>query len=71
MSDRTDKITDAVETCLALALGQRDPFSRVAAYLEALQSSKSWTDADIMAVQTRVIRALMKRIQDDEKSGSN
>jgi hypothetical protein len=67
MSARAAKITDAVETCLALALGQRDPFRRVAAYLATLQSSKSWTDADLIAVQTRVIRALMKRIQDDEK----
>jgi hypothetical protein len=66
MSDRTDKITDAVETCLALALGQRDPFSRVAAYIKTLQAAKNWTDAEVMEVQTRVIRALMKRIQAPE-----
>jgi hypothetical protein len=63
MSDKEDKISDAVETCLALALGQRDPFSRVSAYLKTLQSAKTWTNFEVMEVQTRVIRALMKRIQ--------
>jgi len=71
MSNRADKITGAVETCFALAPGQRDPFSRVSAYLNILQTSKNWADADTMTVKTRVIWALMKRIQDDEKSRNN
>jgi hypothetical protein len=62
MSDKADKISDSVETCLALALGQRAPFSRVASYLQTLQAAKNWTAAEVIEVQARVIRALMKRI---------
>jgi hypothetical protein len=62
MTAKAHKIADAVETCLALALGQRDSFSRVSAYVKTLRAAKNWSAADIMDVQTRVIRALMKRI---------
>jgi len=64
----TDKISDAVETCLAFAVGNSDPFSRVAAYLASLNDDSDWRDAEVMEVQIRVIRALMKRIKDDTES---
>jgi len=62
-----DKISDAVETCLGLlAGGKADPFTRVAAYLESLREDAGWPDADIMHVQARIIRALLKRIEAGE-----
>ena len=57
-----DNITEAVETCLALAVGNSDPFKRVAAYLASLNDDRDWREAEVMEVQVRVIRALMKRI---------
>lgn len=70
MSESADKITDAVETCLALAVGKCDPFSRVSTYLASLNDDRDWRDAEVMQVQVRVIRALMKRIDADEKAGN-
>ncbi len=57
-----NKIRDAVETCLAFAVGNADPFSRVAAYLRSLRDDGDWSDAEVIEVQVHVIRALMKRI---------
>jgi hypothetical protein len=62
-----DKIPSAVETCLALAVGNSDPFTRVAAYLASLSDNRDWRDAEVIEVQVRVIRALMKRIAADKK----
>jgi len=61
-----DKISDAVETCLGLLAGKADPFTRMAAYLESLREDSGWTDADIVHVQARIIRALLKRIESGE-----
>jgi len=60
-----NKIADAVEICLSLALavGKSGPFKRVAAYLNSLKKAVAWSDAEVMEVQTRVIRAIMKRIE--------
>jgi hypothetical protein len=63
---RADEIADAVEICLGLAAGHNSPFKRVSNYLASLRQSEGWTDAEIMAVQMRVIRALMKRDGADE-----
>jgi hypothetical protein len=65
-----DKISEAVETCLAFAVGNADPFSRVAAYLASLNDDRDWRDAEVMEVQVRVIRALMKRIGPAKKDGA-
>ena len=66
--DRTNKIIEASETCLALALGQRDPFGRVSAYLRTLRTSENWSEAEVIDVQVRVIRALMRRIEADDST---
>ena len=54
-----DKIKDATGTCLGYALGHATPFSRVASFLASLKNDPNWTDAEIMEVQTQVIRLLM------------
>lgn len=63
MAETADKVADAVVTCLAFAVGNSDPFTRVAAYLKSLKEDGDWLDADLMEVQIQVIRALMKRIK--------
>jgi hypothetical protein len=68
VSESAEKITDAVETCLAFAVGKSDPFTRVSAYLKSLRDDGDWKADDIVEVQTRVIRALMTRITNSELS---
>lgn len=68
MEQPSEKIAIAVETCLAFAVGNSDPFKRVAAYLASLNDDRDWRDAEVMQVQIRVIRALMKRIAEEVKS---
>jgi hypothetical protein len=65
-----DKVTKAVETCLAFAVGNSDPFSRVAAYLASLNDDGDWRETEVMEVQVRVIRALMQRITAETKTDS-
>ena len=66
MADQKDKISNAVETCLAFAVGQNDQFTRVSAYLKSLTEDRDWCEGEVLEVQTRVIRALMRRIASDE-----
>jgi len=62
-----DKIADAAKTCFAFAAGKSNQLVRVSAYLKLLQDDGDWTDAEIVEVQIRVIRALMlKRIEAEE-----
>jgi len=61
-----DKITEAAETCLALAVGKSDPYKRVSAYLKSLKLVDGWTEAEVIDVQILVIRAFMKRIEVSE-----
>ena len=68
MDEPSEKIAVAVETCLAFAVGNSDPFTRVAAYLASLNDDADWRDAEVMQVQVRVIRALMKRIAEESKA---
>jgi hypothetical protein len=55
------KIIEAVETCLALAIGTDRPFGRVTEFLSSLKVEPKRTDAEISENQMRIIRALMIR----------
>jgi hypothetical protein len=63
-----DKLNEAAEKCLAFAIGTDRPFGRVADFIALLKSDPHWTDAEIVVAQTRIIRALMKRIGGDERA---
>ena len=54
-----DKINQAAATCVAHAMGTKAPFSRVSEYIASLKADASWSDAELVEVQTRVIRQLM------------
>ena len=57
----TDKIAEAVETCLPFTVGHSDQLGCVSGYLKSLCEDGEWTDAELMEVQILVIRAIMKR----------
>jgi hypothetical protein len=54
-----DKITDAVEACLMLAVGKQEPFKQVIAYLQSL-TVQGWTEADVTEVQVLITMALLE-----------
>ena len=58
-----DKVNAAAELCLSYALGTDRPFVQVSDFLALLHSDAGWTDKEIIEVQTRVIRDLMKRLR--------
>jgi hypothetical protein len=61
-----DRISSAVETCLAHAIGDDRPFIRVSEFIEELKRDKTWTSNEIVEVQTKVIRALILKIRPSE-----
>jgi hypothetical protein len=58
--------SEAVAACLAQAIGTNTPFRRVSDYLTCLKEHPNWTDADIIELQTCVIRALLRRTGESE-----
>jgi hypothetical protein len=58
--DDPDKLTNAVETCVAYAITADRPFKQVSDFLLLLKNAK-WTEGEILEVQTRVLDALRKR----------
>ena len=58
MQDR-DKITLAVETCLAYARDSQRPFEQAADFFLALRSSAGWTGAEISQVKSLALTGLM------------
>ena len=61
------KICQAAEACLAMAARGNRPFPEVTAFVKLLRDAPDWTDAEIIEVQTIVIRALMKQIEDRDQ----
>jgi hypothetical protein len=57
-----EELSAAAEACLASAMGADDPFRAVTDFLLELQTAGGWTDGEIVAVQSRVIQALMSRL---------
>jgi hypothetical protein len=56
-----DKISRASENCLNNALQTNRPFVHVRTFIDGLKKDPSWSDSEIIELQTGVIRALMKR----------
>jgi hypothetical protein len=60
MTDRTfDKIAICAVQCLEACRDEPTPFTKLTAFIERLKADPAWSDADIIEVQTRVIRALL------------
>jgi hypothetical protein len=58
------KIDEATALCLSRAFAADRPFVQVAEFLSLLQTDAGWTDKEIIEVQTRVIRELMKALRE-------
>jgi hypothetical protein len=57
-----DKLNMAADDCLRDATAAPLPFSSVHDCIEKLKADPDWTDAEIIEVQTRVIRQLMQQL---------
>jgi hypothetical protein len=60
---RRNRILSAAAACLnAAESGYGDyPFARIRAFLYSLRADPTWTDADVMDVQMRVIQVLVSQ----------
>jgi len=54
------EIAAAADACLA-SLETDRPFLAIKMFLAQLRADAAWTDADVIEVQTRIIRAMMVR----------
>ena len=61
------KLVAAADECLRGSIGAGRPFAYIAHYVANLRANPNWTDADVIEVQSRVIRALLKRIEDRDE----
>lgn len=53
------KIDAALSDCLTHCAASDRPYTRLTNCLEALKANPSWTDAELVELQTRVIRVLL------------
>ncbi len=61
-----DKITHALETCLAYARETERPFQQAADFFLVLRHSDGWSDSEISQVKTLALTGLMKRARDGQ-----
>jgi hypothetical protein len=61
------KLTTAADECLRVSMDTERPFAHIAHYVANLRANPNWTDADVIEVQSRLIRTLLKRFEDRGK----
>jgi len=59
-AERSGKIDAAILHCLDECRAER-PYTRLTAFIEGLKSDPNWSSAEIIELQTQVIRALLFR----------
>lgn len=59
-AERSGKMEAAILHCLDECRGER-PYSRLTAFVEGLKADPNWSSAEIVELQTQVIRALLFR----------
>ena len=62
-----NKLTAAAEECLRGSMDTERPFAHIVHYVANLRANPNWTDGDVIEVQSRLIRALLKRIEDRDE----
>ena len=60
-AEQETKIEAGVVACLEHCQGTARPYTAVSAYLDTLKADPNWMDAEIIELQTRVIRVLLYR----------
>jgi hypothetical protein len=56
-----EKLAAGVDRCLAECERSDRPFSCVAHFVEALASDPNWTEQEILELQTRVVRVILRQ----------
>ena len=59
--EQTAKIEAGVAACLERCQNPARMYSSVAAFMEGLKADPAWTAAELIELQTRVIRILLQR----------
>ena len=57
------KIEEEERKCLAACDHEERPFTCIAAFLEKLSRDPSWTDAEILELQTNVVRVVLREVR--------
>lgn len=60
-AEQTAKIESALAACLEECRSPDRPYTRVSEYVASLQNDPDWATAEIIELQTRVIRVLLYR----------
>jgi len=60
-AEQNARIESALATCLDECRAKDRPFTRISEYIASLQADPAWTEAEIIELQTRVIRVLLFR----------
>jgi hypothetical protein len=60
-AEQRAKIDAVLRECLDDCQGSRHPYTRLSTYFEGLKANPNWTPAEIIELQTRVIRILLHR----------
>ena len=64
--EQTAKIEFGVAACLERCSDPTRLYSSVAAFMEELKADPTWTDRELIELQTRVIRILLQRHHGDD-----
>ena len=62
------KLSAALDECLRRCLASERPFYELSQTLDGYKADPDWTPAEVVALQTQVIRALMGQWQGADKS---
>lgn len=62
------KLSAALDECLRRCLASDRPYYELSQALNALKANPDWTPAEVVELQTRVIRALMGHWRGEDKS---
>jgi hypothetical protein len=65
------KLATALDDCLRRCLASERPFYELSQRLNAYKANPDWTPAELVELQTRVIRDLMRRWRGSDESSPN
>jgi len=68
-AEAATKIDAGVNTCLELAKATDQPFTAVSRFIESLSADPKWAPAEIIELQTRVIRVMMYKAKPGGEPG--
>jgi hypothetical protein len=64
-AEQEARISAVAEKCIELATKSATPYTEIGECIEELKRAPDWTEGEIIEVQTRVIRAILKQQHPD------